>query len=340
MNVKKILLISAFFPPSVGGPATFVSSVGPEFVKKGYGITYANLELYKNFSKLRQQFFFIWDVWKKIKDVDLVVICDTWSVLIPAAFISILRRKKYLVRIGGDFLWESYISRTKEHRKLSLFYASKPKHNLKEKIIFYLTRVFLARADAVIFNTPWQRDIWQNPYTLQKEKTFVVENALVTGVTQYSWKPTHRRTIRCPVRASQFKNTDAVKKVWDTISAKYPDVILSFEYIHPEERSKILSETYAVIQPSISDVAPNLICEAIASGCPFICTQDTGIRNLLPRDIGIYIETKDESEIQNAFESILDINIHQIQVKKIQEFTMERTYTVLANEYENIWKRL
>jgi len=340
MKIKKLVLVSAFFPPSIGGPATFVSNIGPEFVKMGYEVLYVNLEPYKNTSKLKRYFLFLRDLWKSCKNADLVFISDTWSVLIPSVFVCFLRRKKYLIRIGGDFLWETYVERTKEQLKLSLFYSVPRRLSLKEKIIFFLTRRCIEAADVVVFNTSWQRSIWELPYGLKKNKAQVVENALVTGIMPYMGAISKQRVLRCPVRASEFKNVEMLKNVWGAISEKYPDTVLLFEYIHPNERARILSETYAVIQPSISDVAPNLMCEAVASGCPFICTQDTGIKSLLPLDIGLYIDTTNEESMHESLEMILEAKVHDDLVEKIKGFKITRTYDVLAKEYQDIWNTL
>lgn len=340
MKVGNILLVSAFFPPSIGGPATFIAAIGKEFQKKGYEVTYTNLEPYKKFSRLKQTFLFLRDMWERIGDADRVLIADTWSVLIPAAWICRLRNKKYTVRIGGDYVWEMYIARTKERLQLSTFYTTSPELSYKEKLSYFLIRAALARAERVIFNTNWQREIWKKPYNLERVKMGVVQNALVTGIVPYAWNSTFPKIIRCPVRASEFKNVNTFKKVWDTLSQNYPDTVLSFEYIHPEKRAEILSQTYAVIQPSISDVAPNLICESVASGCPFICTADTGIRELFPKDIGLYFETSDESSIQKGLEMILDESIHNEQVQKLAACKVARTYEVLAKEYCELWNKI
>lgn len=340
MKIKNIVLVSTFFPPSIGGPATFVSHVGPELETLGYTISYLNLEPYKQYSKLKRLFYFFRDVWKKTQSADLVLIADTWSALVPTAAICFFTGKKYIVRIGGDFLWEAYVSRTKEHVKLSSFYSTKFKLSFKEKIIFFLSSLCLKHGQAIIFNTAWQRDIWQKPYKLQIEKTFVVENAFITGLASYKWGSSKKRVLRAPVRASEFKNTTVLKEVWGNISHVYPDTELSFDYIHPSEREKVLSETYAVIQPSISDVAPNLICESVASGCPFICTQDTGIKSLIPDDVGIYIDTSNKKEIQKAIENILKDSVHTKLVENIKKMRAVRTYNVLAKEYEHIWNKI
>ncbi len=340
MKIKNITLVSAFFPPSIGGPATFVSHIGPEFEALGYIVSYLNFEPYKKFSKPKRFIYFLFDLWKKTKNTDLVLIADTWSVLVPTAIFCFFARKKYAVRIGGDFLWETYVARTKEHVKLSVFYSKKIKLSWKEKMIFFLSSFCLKHAQVVIFNTAWQKDIWQKPYMLLQGKTFVVENALTTNISPYIWSDSKKKVLRSPVRASEIKNTSILKKVWKNISEKYPDTELCLDYIHPNEREKVLSETYAVIQSSISDVAPNLICESVGSGCPFICTQDTGIQTLTPSDFGIYVDTTNEKALQHAIESILDTDIHARLVKNIKDFKIQRTYKVLATEYDDICKQI
>ena len=340
MKIKSIALISAFFPPSIGGPATFVSQIGPEFEALGYAVSYLNLEPYKQFSKLKRLVYFFHDLWRKTKKVDFILIADTWSVLVPTAVFCFFTRKKYAVRIGGDFLWETYVARTKKHVKLSVFYSAGARFSLKEKIIFFLSSFCLKHAQAVIFNTAWQRDIWQKPYTLEKGKVFVVENSFVTNLSDYMWNNSKPKILRSPVRTSEFKNIAILKKVWGSIAEKYPNVILSFEHIHPSEREKVLSETYAVVQSSVSDVAPNLICESVASGCPFICTEDTGLKNLVPNNTGLYIDTADEKELQQAIENILDGDTHSNLVENIKKMKAQRTYKVLAREYDDIWKKI
>ena len=340
MKIKSIALISAFFPPSIGGPATFVSQIGPEFEALGYAVSYLNLEPYKQFSKLKRLVYFFHDLWRKTKKVDFILIADTWSVLVPTAVFCFFTRKKYAVRIGGDFLWETYVTRTKKHVKLSVFYSAGARFSLKEKIIFFLSSFCLKHAQAVIFNTAWQRDIWQKPYTLEKGKVFVVENSFVTNLSDYMWNNSKPKILRSPVRTSEFKNIAILKKVWGSIAEKYPNVILSFEHIHPSEREKVLSETYAVVQSSVSDVAPNLICESVASGCPFICAEDTGLKNLVPNSTGLYIDTADEKELQQAIEYIIDGYTHRHLVENSKKLKVQRTYKVLATEYDDIWKKI
>jgi hypothetical protein len=65
MKIKSIALVSTFFPPSIGGPATFVSHIGPEFEALGCTVSYLNFEPYKQFSKPKRSVYFFCDLWRK-----------------------------------------------------------------------------------------------------------------------------------------------------------------------------------------------------------------------------------------------------------------------------------
>ncbi len=52
----------------------------------------------------------------------MVVALDTYSVAFPAVLAAMLFRKKLVLRVGGDFLWEQYLERVK-----------KPKLSAKER---------------------------------------------------------------------------------------------------------------------------------------------------------------------------------------------------------------
>src|SRR3989344_410927 len=100
---------------------------------------------------------------------DAVLALDTWSTGFPALLAARVLKCRFGIRIGGDFLWESYVERTKEPVLLSEFYNARRTYSLKEKIvqrgIHWLTR----GADALLFTTAFQRDIWQRAYGFEAD---------------------------------------------------------------------------------------------------------------------------------------------------------------------------
>jgi len=84
--------------------------------------------------------------------------------------------RQSVVRVGGDFLWEEYIERTRESLFLSEFYLVKRNFSFKEKLIFRLTRFVCAHTDRVIFSTSWQKNIWSQVYNIDPSKIQVIEN--------------------------------------------------------------------------------------------------------------------------------------------------------------------
>jgi len=70
----------------------------------------------------------------------MIVVLDTWSAAVPTMYACKLMRKKYIIRTGGDFLWEAYVERAGEMVLLKDFYATSiGKLSRKERFTFELS---------------------------------------------------------------------------------------------------------------------------------------------------------------------------------------------------------
>src|SRR3989344_790659 len=162
--MKRLIIATGIYPPQIGGPALYAQHLATEFKALGgevQVVTYGQLERFLPFG-LRQLSYFL-KLWRAVGPGDQVLALDAFSVALPVAWLRCLKRIKVIIRIGGDFLWESYVERTGKLIPLSHFYQTKLSITFKERIIFKLTRWLLARADGLAFTTDWQRQIWQTP---------------------------------------------------------------------------------------------------------------------------------------------------------------------------------
>ena len=134
-------------------------------MKENFEVSVVTYGFLKRFpTGLRHIFYFI----KLIPSVfcsDFVIALDTFSVAVPAVFVSHLFRKKIIIRVGGDFLWEQYVQRTKETVLLSEFYTQKRKFSKKEKYILYLTSYVFSGASAIVL-APIGRKIFSKKLTV------------------------------------------------------------------------------------------------------------------------------------------------------------------------------
>jgi glycosyltransferase involved in cell wall biosynthesis len=313
----KILITTGLSKGDVGGPAQYGLRLKEEFEKIGYKakiVQYGSVE--SAFFKILPQV--LW--------ADRILALDTFSVGLPSVLLAKLFGKKVTVRIGGDFLWESYVERTGRKITLSQFNTQMPKLSIKEKLILHFTKILTKLADGLAFNTEWQKNIWHKTYNISSVKSCVVRNYIpdknTGGVTgdYFLWAG----------RKIKLKNTSLLKE----LSKEFKIEMVS-GLSHDELQNKIKS-CYAVVLPSMSEVCPNFILEAISYNKPFIMTEETGLKEIYNRG-GIFINPFDKKALKEAILSMLDT----VQYRQHQEALLSyepRSWRKVAEDFLSIWQ--
>ena len=241
--------------------------------------------------------------------------------------------KKIIIRIGGDFLWETYIEATGNLIKLTDFYKKQPALPLKSKIIFFLQKFVLKNASALAFNTNWQKDIFQKYYKLDGQKIFVVENFYGGKAENQDFD---EKVFLWAGRQIKLKNLETLKKAFAEAERERPDIKLKIsEGISHEELAEKIKNCYAVILPSISDVAPNFVIDAISLNKPFILTKETGLYEKL-KDIGIFIDPFDAEDIKEKILFLSEDGNYKEYKKMVSGFNFTHSWREIADEFLKI----
>lgn len=326
---KNILIATGIYPPSIGGPAEYTKNLEDVWKKEGHNVMvkYFNFEN-KLPSVVRHIYFLIKSV-PSILRADLILVLDTFSVALPVAIGSMILNKKFIIRTGGDFLWESYVERTGRKVLFKNFYENEIKNlNLKEKIIFKATSWILKRADKVVFSTDWQRNIWKEPYNINISKTKIIENLYAEkeedGVSQNT-------TFVGSARNIVWKNLDTLKTVFEEDKIKTLGFSLDLKHYGHKEFLDKIKLSYAVILVSLGDISPNMIMDAIRFNKPFIVTEEIGIKERI-KDIAIFVDPLNINDIEEKILWLANPNNYSVQVEKIKNFSFKHSYTEIARE--------
>src|SRR3989344_5223918 len=185
----RILIATGIYPPDIGGPAQYALGVEEVWQKAGHEVKVLSFRFERRLpTGIRHVYYFL-RVLFSLPGVDFVFSPDTFSAALPALLASTLLGKQLIIRTGGDFLWEWYVERTGDLVLLRDFYSTRLlRLNRKERIIFSLLRFLFRHADAIIFSTAWQRDIFTKPYGLNAARCHIVENYYGSGETTPSAK--------------------------------------------------------------------------------------------------------------------------------------------------------
>lgn len=347
----RILIATGIYPPDIGGPAQYARGVENAWKEEGHEVKVHAFRFERKLPTGIRHIYYFFRVLFSIPSVDLVFSPDTFSAAIPALLAGKLLGKKIIIRTGGDFLWEQYVERTGDLVLLKDFYfrfrlnlnSFRLNLNLREKIVFKLLRFLFRHADAIIFSTVWQRDIFAQPYRLDLKRCFVVENYYgAKERVRYSYVPMNvgmKKIFAGGVRDLKWKNIPRVQQAFARVRQKGIHAILELRTGSRKQFLSGIQSSYAVIIASLGDVSPNTILEAIQHGKPFILTRETGLYEKL-KDIGVWVVPESVDDIAAKIEWLCDEKNYAAQASKVRAFSFTHSWKEITDEILAVYRHL
>ncbi|MDQ5893447.1 MAG: hypothetical protein QG640_459, partial [Patescibacteria group bacterium] len=107
----KILISTGIYPPDIGGPATYSKLLFDELPKYGHEVSILSFGEVRHLPKVVRHLSYLFKLLNRAKSVDLIFAQDTVSVGLPALIASRILKKKFFVRVPGDYAWEQSVQR-------------------------------------------------------------------------------------------------------------------------------------------------------------------------------------------------------------------------------------
>ena len=331
-NKKSILIVTPLIPPESGGPSYYSVALKEALEKKGEEVELIAFKEVRHYPSGIRHLLFLYKVLWLARKADALIILDTVSVALPAVLAGWLLQKKMIVRVGGDFVLERYIERTGEKVLLSEFYLKDFPLTKKEKILIWLQKsIVCTLATKIVFNTAWQRELWEKPYALKKDKTGVIANAF----TKNEYRNKGDGGFLCVWRATAFKNTDTLETAFIMAKEKNPKIQLDiYKDIPREKLYAYMGKARALIVPSLTELSPNMALEALGMGLPVLLTKDCGAHDLLDGAV-IWIDPRDLQDIANKMDHLMDPAVYEKAKEQAQNFSFTHSYDDIAQEFLN-----
>jgi len=187
----KIVIASGIYPPDIGGPATYSQLIAREFSKRGIEILVIcysdkkqdaenrkeNFEivriLRKNPKPIRY-FIYFKKLLKIAKNVDVIYAQGPLSAGLPAMLASRILRKKFVIKIVGDYAWEQGVNQFGVKDLIEPF--QKKKYNWKVELIRKIQKKVVKSADKVIVPSEFLKKIVKG-WGIDEKKIEVIYNA-------------------------------------------------------------------------------------------------------------------------------------------------------------------
>lgn len=335
-NGMKLVIATPLYPPEIGGPASYAKALNEGLVAHGHTVALVKFSDVRRYPKGLRHIIYFWRVFSALRGADAVIGFDTWSTGVPALLAAKLRGKKMLVRIGGDFLWEAYVQRTHKLVRFSEFYNKKRNFSLKERLTFAGTRWLTRYMDMLVFNTAWQKDLWEIMYGFNPKKAMVIGNEYPA---EREVSPAKGRVFVAAARANFLKNTESIEAVFRDLKRTFPDIELDVSIVPPDEHKARIRDAYVVVIPSVSEMSPNTAVDAIRYGKPFIMTSDTGARKCLG-SAGIFVDTLNAGALRQTMEKLLDAEEYARACARVQAFKFSHSWEEVVKEFITVLNKL
>jgi len=169
-----------------------------------------------------------------------------------------------------------------------------------------------------------------------KKRTYIIENFY--GEKFLSQEPQEKNYVWA-VRALKLKNGTLLKEAFLEAQKENPEIILDAGQVSHHELNDKITNCYAVILPSLSEVSPNVILNALRFNKPFILTKDTGLYEKL-KDVGVFVNPLNKDDIKNKILLLADEKHYQEYRQRVTSFTFTHSWQEIVNEFLAIYKGL
>ncbi len=105
-NGVKILICTGIYPPDSGGPATYSKILYDELPKYGVMAEVLSFGEVRRLPKIIRHFVYFAKVLSVGRKADIIFSQDPVSVGLPSCFAAKILRKKFILKIVGDYAWE------------------------------------------------------------------------------------------------------------------------------------------------------------------------------------------------------------------------------------------
>lgn len=369
----KILIVSGIFEPESGGPATYAPRLAEGLQKAGHKVTVVTysdtprsdsdtaypfkLARVVRTSRILNRIKMFGFVLRYALRSDCLYFLDWFAAGVPASYAARLLGKKYIVRVGGDYLWEQrYLESDQPPVTLREFYE-RTLHR-RYRFLFAIIRDVLSHATHVVFNSDEQREMYERHYGLTKTST--IYNAMPEVVPSHEPRPSSNEIVFWG-RLIVMKNVDSLLRAFARAHTAFSLTIIGdgprktelrtlAAELHIENRVTFLdalpykdvlervARCRAFILPSWTDISPNQVYECMAIGLPALITKENylSIRNQLPM-------TTDPHSIEDIASRLEMLSVDE----RYEEFAnafkrihFDHSWADVVREHESLFKQV
>lgn len=348
----KILIATPLYPPDIGGPATYGKLLHDELPKRGVSVSVVSFGEVRSWPRGVRHLIYFFKLLQALPGTQAILAQDPISTGLPALLAARLGRKKFLIRVAGDYAWEQAVQRWGVKDSIDDF--QNRRYGLKTEFVRWIQKFVVRRADRVITPSHYFGRLVA-AWGPGADKITVIYNGIKLADLPASVEDWSRRsqTIISAGRLVPWKGfselVDLVSDLpeWRLIIVgdgperlalekqilfrRVADRVTLLGQVPPERLFSLLTSAGVFILNTAFESFSFLVVEAMDAGIPVITTTVGSLPELITdNQEGILVKPNDTVTIKRALQRIISENewrqalIHRAR-QKAREFSIDAT---------------
>lgn len=299
----RVLIAASIYPPDGGGPATHAKHAFEDLPGWGVETRLVTFRSVRIFPPGMSHAIYFAKLFLAAFRVEAIYAYDALSAGFPAALVARILRKRFIVRIGGDRLWERAYEKNTTRDSMAEFYAS----GAAQRFFAYrIIRWVLGRADRLVVPSPATLRLYHAEYGVPLSRIAVIYNPV--RAASDTMPPEMPPTLLFSSRLTRYKNLPFVLRSLSVLKKEglsfvflvlgdgperesleamvreldLEDSVNILGYVSSGEVHYLTKKSYASIAPALTEFHPNYVLDGISHGKPFLISRENALPFQVP----------------------------------------------------------